>query len=156
MGTLTQARDGAEMAKWRASVLAIGQGHVSPRASVAGLSPERLGFPPCFLTLVFTSQSPCIYHVWVLRLFPLINCSYCFQFHDLADGWLNWWPAIFPGLSAPQRVLNIMGCDVQNWVLEPLRIPETMLLLSFLFFLYLIPPSKPFKSHRKWLIVRAH
>lgn len=57
-------------------------------------------------------QTPCIYHIWILRLFPLINCSYCFQFHDLAGKWLNRWPDIFPGLSAPQIVLNIVACDI--------------------------------------------
>lgn len=86
---------------------------------------------PYFRTAVFISQGPCIYHGSVLRLFPLINCSYCFCFYDHPGMWLSWWPDIFTRLWALQRALIVMGCDVQNWVLEPPRVPASTLLLAF-------------------------
>lgn len=95
---------------------------------------------------MFISQGPCIYHVWVLRSFPLVYRSSRFWFYGHPGKRLSWWPDIFTRLWALQRALSVMGWDVQNWVLEPPKSPSKDTATGFLPFLFifcLIPEWAP-------------
>ena len=99
-----------------------------------------------FFIAVFISQGPCIYHACVLRLFPLVYCSYYFWFYGRPGKWLSWWPDIFNRLWALQWALSVMGWDVQNWVLEPPKSPSKDIATGFLLFLFIFfiwPLSEP-------------
>lgn len=117
-------------------VLVGGKGWGWPRSPLLGW-PWAALLLSMFSYCVFISKGPCIYHVWVLRLFLFINCSYCFQFHDLSGKWLSWWPVIFTSSTEDAKCYGLWCSELGSGAPKNPNKHIATGSLPSLFFLYL-------------------